>query len=106
MTQTWAGSHESDRAATIAVARGIPHSNGGTIRHRNLIEHISNSLRCKLSEMCSMRFLRLTAALSLCGIPLATAMVAARSLSWDPALVGGGEGFRAYTERLSERAAR
>ena len=45
---SWAGSHKHDSPATIAVAGGIPHSNRATIRRRNLIEHISDTLRRKL----------------------------------------------------------
>ena len=33
------------RTVAIDVARGIPHSSRATVRRRNLIEHISDSLR-------------------------------------------------------------
>ena len=61
------------------------HCNRATMRRKNLIENISDSLHHKLSEMCSMQCLHCTLLPLLWQIPLVTEIVATQSPQWDPA---------------------
>ena len=75
----WAGSHKSDRVATITIAMGIPDRDIANVRCKNLNYLISYRLHRKLLEMGLMRIIVLVSAWLVWVILQATVAVAVQS---------------------------